>query len=268
MPKGQKKGATISLALGGGAVLGAAHVGILRALNELDITVSSVAGNSIGSFIAALHAFGKSWQEIADISRELDWFDLSGLTLSQYGLLSNKKFGGLVQELLGDARLEHARIPLAMIATNISTGSKVVMDNGYVASAVMASSCIPGLFRPVERNGMLLVDGVLVENVPVSPLLNTENGPIICVDLMGKHRFSKPENIVGVLLNAFYSALQNTTEIQLEEADLVITPDIDSFSLVDTSAIAEIMEVGYQSSKKVLQEFSTKSGLITRRQQP
>ena len=142
-----------------------------------------------------------------------------------------------------------------MIATNISTGSKVIMDNGYVASAVMASSCIPGLFRPVERNGMLLVDGVLVENVPITPLLDTTNDPIICVDLMGKHRFSKPENIVGVLLNAFYSALQNTTEMQLTEANLIITPEIGSFSLVDTSAIPEIIEAGYQSTKHVIQEF-------------
>jgi len=259
MLKRQHTEPTIRLALGGGAVLGAAHVGILRALDELGIKVSAIAGTSIGSFIAALHAFGKSWHEISDVARELDWFDLSGLTLSQYGLLSNKKFGDIVKELLGDARLEHAPIPLSMIATNISTGSKVIMDNGYVASAVMASSCIPGLFRPVERNGMLLVDGVLVENVPITPLLVSNSDPVICVDLMGKHRFSKPENIVGVLLNAFYSALQNTTEMQLTEANLIITPEIGSFSLVDTSAIPEIIETGYHSSKKVLEDFISHS---------
>ena len=77
------------LSLGGGAVLGAAHVGVLRAMSELDIPVSMVSGTSIGAFIAALYAFGKNWQEIRDIAFDLDWLDLSGLVLSQYGLVTN-----------------------------------------------------------------------------------------------------------------------------------------------------------------------------------
>ena len=68
-----------ALALGGGAVLGAAHVGVLRALTELDITVSMISGTSIGAFIASLHAFGKSWQEIRDIVFDLDWLDMTTL---------------------------------------------------------------------------------------------------------------------------------------------------------------------------------------------
>ncbi|MCW8820551.1 MAG: patatin-like phospholipase family protein, partial [Ignavibacteriaceae bacterium] len=97
---------SIGLALGGGAVLGAAHVGVLRALDELAITVGAVSGTSIGSFIAALHAFGMDWREIEEIAHELDWLDLTGLTLSQYGLLSNKKFGRVVRDLLGKRRIE------------------------------------------------------------------------------------------------------------------------------------------------------------------
>ncbi|HED30365.1 MAG TPA: patatin [Prosthecochloris aestuarii] len=242
----------IGLALGGGAVLGAAHVGVLRALDELDIRVAAVSGTSIGSFIAALHAFGKSWQEITEIALELDWFDLSGITLSQFGLLSNRKFGELVRELLGEKLIEHAAIPLSMVATDISTGRQVVLSRGEVGSAVMASACIPGVFRPVEREGLMLVDGVLVENVPVSPLREQGMTPLVCVDLMGGHEFKKPENIVGLLLNAFYCALQQTTSLQLEDVDLVIVPDIGPFSLVDTSRVPELIDLGYQSSFALL----------------
>ncbi len=245
----------IALGLGGGAVLGAAHVGVLRALDELSIRVGMVSGTSIGSFIAALHAFGKSWQEIRDITFALDWFDLSGPVLSQYGLLSNRKFGGIVTGLLGEKKIEDAPVPLSMIATDIGTGRKVVFRKGDVANAVMASSCIPGIFKPVEDSGSLLVDGVLVENVPVSPLEDDGAETIVCVDLLACHRFHAPENIIGILLNAFYSAVTNTTAMQVEGVDLCICPELSGFSLVDTHRVPEIMEAGYRSALAALQPW-------------
>jgi NTE family protein len=245
----------IALGLGGGAVLGAAHVGVLRALDELSIKADMVSGTSIGSFIAALHAFGKSWQEIRDITFNLDWFDLSGPVLSQYGLLSNRKFGGIITDLLGHRKIEDAPLPLSMIATDIGTGRKVVFRDGDVAKAVMASSCIPGIFKPVEYSGTLLVDGVLVENVPVSPLREDGAETIICVDLLACHRFHQPENIIGILLNAFYSTITNTTAIQTEAVDLCICPDLSGFSLVDTHKIPDIMEAGYRSAISVLKNW-------------
>jgi NTE family protein len=245
----------IALGLGGGAVLGAAHVGVLRALDELSIKAGMLSGTSIGSFIAALHAFGKSWQEIRDITFNLDWFDLSGPVLSQYGLLSNRKFGGIITDLLGHRKIEDAPIPLSMIATDIGTGRKVVFRDGDVANAVMASSCIPGIFRPVDYSGTLLVDGVLVENVPVSPLREDGAETIICVDLLACHRFRQPENLIGILLNAFYSTITNTTAIQTKDVDLCICPDLSGFSLVDTHKVPDIMEAGYRSAVSALKNW-------------
>jgi len=225
------------IAFGGGAVLGAAHVGVIRALSELQIPVSMVSGTSIGAFIAALYAFGKSWQEIRDIAFELDWLDVSGLVLSQFGLLSNKKFGNIVTELLGQKNIKDASIPLSIVATDIGTGKKVVFTEGDVALAVMASSCIPGIFKPVDYLGAMLVDGVLMENVPVSPLFESGAESVICVDLLSRHAFKKPDNIVGLLLNAFYSSITNTTAIQIEFVDLCISPDLSEcriFFMQDT----------------------------------
>lgn len=247
------------LALGGGAVLGAAHVGVLRALTELHIPVSMVSGTSIGAFIAALYAFGKSWQEIRDIALDLDWFDLSALALSQYGLLSNKKFGDRVTELLGHKNIEDAPISLSMVATDIGTGKKVLFTKGDVALAVMASSCIPGIFRPVSYKGSLLVDGMLMENVPVSPLVDGGADTVICVDLFACHSFKRPDNIVGVLLNAFYSSIANTTALQMATADVRVLPDLSEFNLVDFGQINKIMEGGYRSAFPVLQNWLTQA---------
>jgi NTE family protein len=244
------------LALGGGAVLGAAHVGVLRALTELKMPISMVSGTSIGAFIAALYAFGKSWKDIRDIAFDLDWFDLSGLSLSQYGILSNKKFGSIVKELLGEKDIRDALIPLSMVATDIGTGKKVVFTEGDVAEAIMASSCIPGLFRPVDHSDTLLVDGMLVENVPVSPLVESGAESVISVDLLACHVFTKPDNIIGVLLNAFYSTLANTTAIQVADADLCISPNLSKFNLIDFGQIPDLVEAGYQSAFPVLKEWA------------
>jgi len=251
-----KEPLTVGLALGGGAVLGAAHVGVLRAMEELGMAVGALSGTSIGAFIAALRAFGMGWREIEAVALELDWFDLTGLSLSQFGLLSNRKFGGVVRELLGKRMIEDAPVPLSIVATDIGRGEKVVLESGDVAEAVMASTCIPGVFRPVEIGDRMLVDGVLMENVPVSPLEGKGPRPLVCVDLMGGYVFGRPENIVGLLLNAFYSTLQTATSLQTEAADLVIKPGLGAFSLVDTGQVPALIEAGYREALFSLGSFA------------
>lgn len=100
------KNKKIGLALGGGAVLGAAHIGVLRALEEFDISASYIAGTSIGAFVSAFYAFGKRWHEIEKIASDLKWLDVSGISLSRFGLLSNEKLGDLISEHIGDVTFD------------------------------------------------------------------------------------------------------------------------------------------------------------------
>lgn len=244
----------IGLALGGGAVLGAAHVGVLQALEEFDISVAAIAGTSIGAFVAALHAFGKSGQEIEQIALDLDWLDFSGISLSQYGLLSNKKLGTILHDVLGDVAFEDAQIPLAMVAADIGRGEKVVLQQGDVATAVMASTCIPGVFIPIEFDDRLLVDGGILENVPVSPLKSLGAECVIAVDLNAKHAFTTPKNLIEVLLNTFDMTLMNATKLQTKDADVLIGPNLSSFNLIDTDQIADLIAQGYADAKKNLQK--------------
>ncbi|NTW63233.1 MAG: patatin, partial [Chlorobiaceae bacterium] len=160
----------------------------------------------------------------------------------------------------GKKNIEDAEIPLAMIATDIGTGKRVLFEKGDVASAVMASSCIPGVFMPVNYQGMMLVDGMLVENVPVTPLRRMGAEKVIGVDLLGHHVFKKPDNIIGVLLNAFYSTITNTTAMQLKEADLALVFDFSEFSLIDTGQIADIMKAGYHTARPALEAWQALSG--------
>ncbi len=244
----------IGLALGGGAVLGAAHIGVLRSLEELEIPIHAIAGTSIGAFVAAFYAFGKNWKEIKKIAIELDWLDISKMSLSKFGLLSNEKICERTKEILGDVDFESAEIPLSMISCDISTGEKVILNKGDVANAVMASTCIPAVFVPVETDDRMLVDGGIIENVPVSSLKKMNLDVIIGVDLNAQHTYKTPNNILDVVLNTIDITLINATKLQTKEADILITPDLSDFNLIDTDQVEDLIEKGYKDSKSVLKK--------------
>lgn len=240
----------IGLALGGGAVLGAAHVGVLRAIDELDINIKYISGTSIGAFVAAFFAFGKNWNEIQQIASELEWIDITGVSLSRYGLLSNEKLGELIHKHIGKKDIQDSKIPLSMIATDVTSGEKVIINKGPVTKAVMASTCIPGIFKPIEINGRMLVDGGIVENVPINTVQQMGAEYVIGIDLNAKHKFNKPDNILDVIMNSFHLLMKQTVKSETGEADLLIEPDLAAFNRSDMGQVDELMEKGYEDSKE------------------
>ena len=248
------EGKKIGLALSGGAVLGAAHIGVLKALEEFKISIDYISGTSIGAFIASMYAFGLDYTKVKEIALELSWKEISSFSFSKLGLFSNRKIKNFLTENIGDVTFNEASIPLAIIAANISKGSKVIIKEGEVSSAVMASCCIPGLFQPVEVEGQLLVDGGIVENVPISPLKDFGANFIIAVDLNAKYDYTRPNNIVDVLLNSFHFTLASSTKLQTEKADLLIQPDLSSFNHIDVKQTEDLIQVGFEEAKKVLNQ--------------
>lgn len=251
-----KNNKKVGLALGGGAVLGAAHIGVIKALEEFDISIDFVAGTSIGAFVSAFFVFNKHWKEIQEIALDLNWLDISAISLSKMAILSNDKLGDLIIEHIGDVNFDQASIPCAMVATDISNGDKIILKEGKVSNAVMASTCIPGLFIPVEINKRLLVDGGIVENVPITPLKEMGAEFIIAVDLNAEYSHKKPETIVEVLLKTFDFTLMNATKLQTEEADILIKPDLSSFDRINTDQTKELIDRGYLAAKNVLKKIA------------
>ena len=244
----------IGLALGGGAVLGAAHIGVIRALEEMDIKISYVSGTSIGAFVGALYAFGNNSKDIEEIALELSWMDISGIALFESGLLSNAKLGELLGESLGEKKIEDADIPLAVLATDIVNGDKVVLDKGPVAKAIMASTCIPGVFGPVKFDDKLLVDGGIVENIPIDSVKNMGADYVIGVDLNAMKTYHKPDSIIDVIINSFHFTLKAAAKFQTENADILITPDLSKFNMVSTDQIKDLIEQGYKDAKEHLKK--------------
>ncbi len=245
------------LALGGGAVLGAVHVGVLRALEEKKIQIDCISGTSIGAFMAALYAFRVSIDKIEKISKELNWLDVTKVLLSKFGLLSNEKLGDLLVEHVGDKHIEEADIPLRIITTDISSGEKVILEKGNLAAAVRASACIPGIFKPIEHNGNMLVDGGIVEHVPVTPLKAMGAKRIIAVQLTVHQAAKKPEHIVEVLLNTFEFMISNISKPYLKDVDILIKPDLSGFDKVNTDQVNNLIAKGYhEATRKLDTHFS------------
>ena len=250
-----KKEQKIGLALGGGAVLGAAHIGVLKAIDELGIEIDYIAGTSIGALVAGLYAYGMHWDDIQALSRDLNWMDISGLSFSMMGLLSNKRMGELIREKIGIVYLEDAPIPIAMVAADIETLEKRVLTEGEVASAAMASTCIPGVFIPVELDGSLLVDGGIVESVPITPLIDMGAEIIIAVDLNSEHENKKPANMIEVLLRTFELMSKTATQYQVGRADILITPNLSEFNVVDMDQSPDLIEKGYNEAIRILKDY-------------
>lgn len=248
-----KKFKKLGVALGGGAALGAAHVGVMKALKEKEIEPQYLSGTSIGALIAAHIAFGTPIDELEDIATELDWLDVTAFKLSKMGMLSNEKLGKTILNQIGKVNIEDADIPLCMIATDISTGKKVVLNEGPLYKAVMASTCLPGIFAPVEWEDKLLVDGVLCENVPITPLRDLGAKDIIGVDLTTNRQYKRPENIVDVLVNTFDIALDNMIKEQIEDKKtMLIQPQLGAFNMADTGKAKEVIKEGYEAAMKAL----------------
>jgi len=238
----------IGLALGGGAVLGAAHVGVFKAVLEHNINIDYISGTSIGAFAAAFFAFGKSYEDIEHIALKLKWIDISDLSISKFGLLSNGKLGRLIVKHLGDVNIEDADIPLAIIATDATNGEKIVMDKGPLAEAVMASTSIPGIFKPVDVGDRILVDGGITENVPIDTVRNLGAEFVIAVDLNSKNKYNKPDNILDVLVNSFHFLIQERVKSQTEKANLLIEPDLSQFNRTSTKHVDKLIKIGYEES--------------------
>jgi len=163
-----KSASKLGIALGGGGARGLAHLGVLKVLDEFGIKPNVVSGTSFGSIVGAFYCAGHSWKDIAEIMDEVKWHKVLDVSL-QGGLIKGDAFGRALSKYLPE-KFEDLEHPLCVIATNIESGKRVVLSSGDLVRSIRASACFPGLFAPVELNGMHLLDGGILDNVPIGAL--------------------------------------------------------------------------------------------------
>ena len=242
---------SIGVALGGGAARGIAHIGVLQALEEDGVSISYISGTSIGALVASYYAFGKTIDEIKAVGRELNLTSVIGWSLQKKGLFSTRSMEKMIVKDLGDVNIEDAQIPLAICATDISSGEKVVLRQGNLAKAVCASTAVPGIFVPVEIEGRTLVDGGISENVPISLLDEMGAGFTVGINLNGHQEYSPPKDIIAIMSNAIDIVIDLRTRDQLKTADFALSLNLKYYSRMDnTDQFDELYNEGYHNAQK------------------
>jgi len=180
----------VSLALGSGGARGYAHIGAIQVLQERGIQIVGIAGSSMGALVGGLHAAGRleAYTEWALTLKQRDVLRLLDVSLSAPGALRAERIFGQVGELLGDRLIEQLDIPFTAVATDLLARREVWFERGPVDIAIRASSALPGLFPPVMLNGRLLVDGGLMDPVPVAPMTRVDADATIAISLGGERQ--------------------------------------------------------------------------------
>jgi len=248
--------AGIGLALGGGFARGFAHLGVLQVLEQNHIPISHIAGTSVGSILGAAYASGAPLDRIIETCRTLRFRDIARWRVSRLGLASNHRLATLIERVFESRDFEDLRIPLAVVATDLSSGEPVVFTQGNLVDAIRASCAFPGLFEPVEIGTRCLADGGLVAPVPTHAARELGAGIVVgvSVGMQDGHR-GAPTNIFQVVSRAVNAAQKHQLELWERDADLVLRPDVQSLAWDDFDRADEAIAAGAAAARRALQRI-------------
>ncbi|MDN6858078.1 patatin-like phospholipase family protein [Pseudomonas sp. CAN2814] len=277
----------IGLVLSGGAARGLAHIGVLKALDEQGIHVDAIAGTSMGAVIGGLYAAGYTPKELEELAVGLDWkqalsdspprvdvpfrrkqddrdflvkqklsFRDDGTLGLPLGAIQGQNLSMLLESLLvhtSDTRnFDQLAIPFRAVATDIATGEKVVFSKGHLPQAIRASMSIPAVFAPVEVDGKLLVDGGMVDNIPVDVARKMGVDVVIVVDIGNPLADRKQLTTVVDMLNQSVTLMtRKNSEAQLatlKSSDILVQPPLSGYSSTDFGRVPQLIDAGYRAA--------------------
>lgn len=273
--------AKVALALGGGAARGWAHIGVLRALDEEGIEVGMIAGTSIGALVGGCYLAGKL-DELEAFARSLTMrriASLLDLTIGGGGLLGGMRLTKRMQEHLEGLNVEDLPKPFVAVASELNSGHEVWIDGGSLITALRASYALPGIFEPIHCNNRTLIDGALVNPVPVSVCRAYEQPLVMAVNLhydvfgrsaVVKHKASTPDKasaetarapnkvgLTGVMVQAFNIIQDRISRARLagDPPDLALHPRLNDIGLSEFHRAGEAIDRGYEEAKARVTEI-------------
>jgi NTE family protein len=240
---------TLSLALSGGGARGIAHLGVLAALDELNLPVGRLAGVSSGAIASAFYAAGVPPRDVLKLFQAVNVVRLTRPVFGQRGLLGLDAVEQLLARHLGPGlQFEDLRLPLTIVATDLVAGETVYFSQGPLLPPLLASSAVPIIYRPVEYQGKLLVDGGLLNNLPVEPLLARYGGaPVVGVHCNPLNREATLPTLRRVLERTLQLAINSNTIARQAQCDLLLEPPaLRDFRPLDYRKSVELFDIGYR----------------------
>lgn len=277
----------VALVLSSGGSRGLAHIGVIHELVKQGFQITSVSGSSIGTVIGGLYAMGKLHEYTKWVStfNKMDVWGFMDFTLTTNGLLKGDRVFDKMKTFIPDMNIEYMPIPFAAVATDILHEKEVVFTKGSFYEAVRASVAIPAVFTPVKYNNTILVDGGILNPIPIEHVRRKNGDILIVLNLYGEKKVDIPneKNIDNGYLNrlinplltlistgdksskGYYSLLSSTTSamiqkiaelnIEKHKPDLVINIPHDSASTFDFYKAKELIELGESAAKEAITNY-------------
>lgn len=251
---------TIGLALSGGGIRGVAHLGVLKALEEREVTIHRIAGVSAGAITAALYGSGYSPDEILEFVKKISTFKFFQPAFNFRGLLKIDVIRQFLSTYISDDRFEALSIPLTVGATNLTYGRTEYFSEGPLIEAVCASSCVPVLFDPMQIGDQWYIDGGILNNLPSEPLRD------VCDVVIGIHTNPVEEDFVAanarqVMERALMMAIGRNVEISRQLCDYYLEPPgLGIYRVTSISSADVIFNTGYYQMLEYLDKHPLKMG--------
>jgi NTE family protein len=274
----------LGIALGGGAARGIAHIGVLRALEEEGIPIYLITGTSMGALIGAIYAWQSSTEKVIEIIKNMIesrrfkeispyYFDeeirgygfyhrffhlfkksiVFAKSIAQKSLIAEKDYRSLIHEIFGELRIEDLKLPFGCVATDLASGKGILITKGSLTDAICASCAIPGVLPPIKIEGLEMIDGGIVENIPVPSAKRMGADLIIGVnvskDVEEIEGFFNLENAIDIVLRAHDAARNCIDEIMIDMAHIPIRPSVGDIHWADFSAFEECIIRGEKETR-------------------
>ena len=269
MTKKPKRDRTrVSLVLGSGGARGLAHIGVIQVLEEMDYEISYISGCSIGAMIGGIYAAGSldAYTDWVTDMQAKDVFNLLDFSFGWQGLFKGERIIGVLREMVGEKNIEDLDIGFTAVATDLKEQREIWFNSGPLFDAIRASIAIPSVLTPWEYQGKTLVDGGLLNPVPIAPALNQHADRIIAVNLNGRRSHTDHEGSVGasglpgfldVMVTSFETMQATITRLKLAAytPDAVIEIPRDACRFYEFNKAGEMIESGRQQATAILEQW-------------
>ncbi|MGG3736441.1 patatin-like phospholipase family protein [Aeribacillus pallidus] len=242
----------IGLALGSGGARGFAHLGVLKVLVEENIPIDYIAGSSMGALIGTFYGVGHSIESMYKLSTAFKRKYFLDFTVPKMGFISGKRLKEFIHLFSHQKRLEDLHPPVAVVATDLMRAEKIVFTQGSIADAVRASISIPGIFVPEKINGKLLVDGGVIDRVPVSVVREMGANIVIGVDVAHVKQNEEITNIYDVIMQSIDIMQMELVESREIASDVMIRPRVEQFSSRAFKNTEEIIAIGEEETRRMI----------------
>lgn len=254
---------TIGLVLGSGGAKGFAHIGVIKALEEHQIPVDVIAGSSMGSMVGAFYAMGMRPNMMEGLATSLKWRHWLDLTVPKMGMVLGDKVRDMVALLTKNGDIRDAKLPLAIVATELTRQQSVCFRSGRIADAVRASISIPGVFIPYVWQDGVYVDGGVLNPLPIEIAYSLGADVVIAVDVSATTLGTPPESMVDVIMQSLDIMQSHAFSLRNTTATVTISPDLREVGTSNFHKARQAIDAGYEATIKLMPKIIEVSTMTT-----